>query len=392
MGLFEKIFTKKEANRVAETFFQELNGYTPTFYSWGGKLYESELVRSSIDAKARHCSKLSFEVQGTAKPTMTRRLALQPNESQTWSQFLYRASTVLDMQGTCFIVPSFDVFDNIVGLYVIKPKSWSLVKVNNVNEVWIRFTFDGGKVASQRLNDVGILTKFQYEDDYFGTHNNALADTMELINIQNQGINEAVKSSATYRFMAKVSNFTKPEDLAKERERFTSENLGKNGGGLLLFPNTYADIQQIKSTPYTVDSAQRELIQNNVLNYFGVSLDVLQNKATSDQMDSFFNGSIEPFSVQLSDVLTKMLFSERERAQGSRICISANRLQYMTVTSKISLVKELGDRGFITINEARQLFNYSPLPDEIGNKMPIRGEFYNVGERDNPQEGENEDE
>lgn len=389
MGLFEKVFTKKEATKTAKTFFQELNGYTPTWTTWGGQLYESELVRSAIDAKARHASKLQFFVSGPAKPDVQARLKKQPNSYQTWSQFFYRVSTILDMQGTCFIVPVWDKLNNIVGLVTFNPKSWALVRVNDENEPWLRFYFDAGRVASARLSEVGILTRFQYQDDFFGTRNNALRETMELIDIQNQGITEAVKSSATFRFMAKVTNFAMSEDLEKERNRFVNSNM-KDGGGLLLFPNTYNDIQQIKSTPYTVDSAQRGLIQNNVYNYFGVNENILQNKASVDEMDAFFNGSIEPFEIQLSDVLTKLLFTENERARGSRVDILANRLQYMNVGSKIAIAKELGDRGFITVNEVRELFNYPALPAEIGDKMPIRGEFYFVGD-EKTEETEDED-
>lgn len=380
MGLFEKIFSKQEANKVANTYFQELNGYVPVFNSWNGKLYESELVRSAIDAKARHISKLSVKPSGSAQPITQTKLRKAPNSYQTWGQFLYRASTILDMQGTCFIVPSWDGLNNIVAVNVIKPMTWTLVTVGKDNEPWLRFSFANGNVASCRLSEVGILTRFQYEDDYFGTKNDALADTMELINIQNQGIKEAVKSSSTYRFMARVTNFTKPDDLAKERERFSTHNLNKGSGGLLLFPNTYGDIQQIKSTPYTVDIAQKELIQTNVFNYFGVNLEIMQNKATVDQMDAFFNGAIEPFEIQLAEVMTRMIFTDREIENGSKINITASRLQYMTTTSKIQLAKDLGDRGFITINEVRELFNYPALPAEIGDKMPIRGEYYNVGE------------
>lgn len=389
MGLFEKVFTKKEATKTAKTFFQELNGYTPTWTTWGGQLYESELVRSAIDAKARHASKLQFFVSGPAKPDVQARLKKQPNSYQTWSQFFYRVSTILDMQGTCFIVPVWDKLNNIVGLVTFNPKSWALVRVNDENEPWLRFYFDAGRVASARLSEVGILTRFQYQDDFFGTRNNALRETMELIDIQNQGITEAVKSSATFRFMAKVTNFAMSEDLEKERNRFVNSNM-KDGGGLLLFPNTYNDIQQIKSTPYTVDSAQRGLIQNNVYNYFGVNENILQNKASVDEMDAFFNGSIEPFEIQLSDVLTKLLFTENERARGSRVDILANRLQYMNVGSKIAIAKELGDRGFITVNEVRELFNYPALPAEVGDKMPIRGEFYFVGD-EKTEETEDED-
>ncbi len=385
MGLFEKIFTRAEANKNAQTYFQELNGYIPSFNSWNGRLYESELVRSSVDTIARHSSKLKIALIGSAKPDLQARLRKAPNSYQTWGQFLYRTATVLNMQGTAFIVPEFDKYDAIVGLSIIKPQSWTLVQVDKNNEPWIRFSFDGGKVGSVRLSEVGILTRFQYESDFFGTKNDALNDTMELINIQNQGITEATRNSASYRFMAKVTNFTKAEDLAKERQRFSQENL-KSGGGLLLFPNTYGDIKQISSTPYTIDAGQRELIQRNVFNYYGVNEEILQNKATPEQMDAFFNGCIEPFEIQLADVLTKMLFTDRERSQGSRVEVNANRLQYMTIASKISLVEKLTDRGFITINEGRELFNYPLLPAELGDKIAIRGEYYFINEEEKKED------
>ncbi|MBQ2016185.1 MAG: phage portal protein, partial [Clostridia bacterium] len=117
----------------------------------------------------------------------------------------------------------------------------------------------------------------------------------------------------------------------------------------------------------------------NVFNYFGVNEAVLQNKATDEQLDSFFDGAIEPFSIQLSQVLEKMLFTNREISVGNHVYVAANRLQYMSTTHKINMAQQLGDRGMITINEVRELFNYPPLP-EGGDKAPIRGEYYFAGE------------
>ena len=102
---------------------------------------------------------------------------------------------------------------------------------------------------------------------------------------------------------------------------------------------------------------------------------VLQNKATDEQLDSFFDGALEPFAIQLSEALTMAMFSERERAQGTKIVANANRLQYMSVTQKVQMAKELGDRGAILIDEIRELFNYAPLPDGAGQVAPIRGEY-----------------
>ena len=96
---------------------------------------------------------------------------------------------------------------------------------------------------------------------------------MELINIQNQGIGEGVKSAATYRFMAQLANFSSTEDLKKERKRFTEENFSRDadGGGLLLFPNTYKDIRQIDVKPWVIDADQMKAIKDNVYQYFGVN-------------------------------------------------------------------------------------------------------------------------
>ena len=177
--------------------------------------------------------------------------------------------------------------------------------------------------------------------------------------------------------MAQLANFSSAEDLKKERQRFTETNLSADSksGGFLLFPNTYKDIKQIDVKPYAIDAEQMKQIRENVFNYFGVNEDVLQNKAHGESLEGFFDGCIEPFAIQLSEALTMALFSERERAQGTKIVANANRLQYMSVTQKVQMAKELGDRGAILIDEIRELFNYAPLPDGAGQVAPIRGEY-----------------
>lgn len=384
--LFDKIFRpdkakkSEEALQKAEGLFRELNLYRPVFHDWHGEIYESELVRAAIDARARHISKLKASIQGTAQPGLQTKLRLAPNQWMTWSQFLYRLSTILDVHNTAFVVPVFDADMVITGYFPVLPVSCEIVQYKE--EPWLRYKFAHGETAAVELKKCVILTKFQYRDDFFGSPNNALDETMNLINIQNQGIEEAVKNSATYRFIAQVNNFSKTEDLAKERKRFSEENLSKEAesGGILLFPNTYSNIKQVEAKPYTVDPEQMKLIENNVAEYFGVNEKVMRNEANGDELDAFFNGAIEPFAVQFSEAMTMAIFSERERAQGSYFIANANRLQYMSVTAKVQMAKELGDRGAILIDEIRDLFNYPPLPDGAGQVAPIRGEYKNTEE------------
>ena len=223
------------------------------------------------------------------------------------------------------------------------------------------------------------MNKHQFKSDFFGDSNKALDSTMDLITIQEQGIKEATKNNASYRFMAKVSNFTSPDDLAEERQRFTRENLKGENGGLLLFPNTYNDIKQITDSVYKPDTDQLKLIQTNVFDYFGVNEDIIQGKADSDKLDAFFNSAIEPFAIALSEALSRAIYTERERSYGNHVYVNANRLQYMSQTAKVTVAKELGDRGILTINEIRELFNYAPLPD--GDIAFIRGEYKPVDEK-----------
>ena len=381
MGLFDKIFGNrpKEKEKDYRGAFKMLNGYTPVFTSWGGEIYESELIRAAINARATHISKLKVEIFGAARPALTGKLKHAPNSFQTWGQFLYRLDTILDVHNTGFIVPVFDKDGNISGIYAPLPSRCDIVQYNDVP--YLRYGFNSGNKAAVELSSCGLMTKYQYKNDFLGESNHALFPTMDLINIQNQGIQEGVKSAATYRFMAQLSNFSKAEDLKKERQRFTEENFSSeaNGGGLLLFPNTYSNIRQVDVKPWVVDADQMKAIRDNVFEYYGVNEDVLQNKAYGDAWAAFYEGAIEPFAVQFSEVMTKMLFTLREQSQGNEVLATANRLQYLSNNEKLNVSSQMLDRGIMSINEIREIWNLSPV--EGGDVRIIRGEYWNADEK-----------
>ena len=385
MGLFDKIFGKSPKPKGDyEGVFRVLTGYTPQFTSWGGSIYESELVRAAINVRATHISKLAVEMHGSARPALQRKMAHGPNEWQTWGQFLYRLSTILDVHNTAFIVPVYDRYGEPSGVYSVLPSRCTFVQYKDVP--YLRYEFSHGQTAAVELAYCGIMTKFQYKDDFLGESNHPLEPTMDLVHIQNQGIEEGVKAAATYRFMARVNNFSKEEDLAKERKRFTRENLEKDGGGILLFPNTYTDIKQIEAKPYTADADQMKLINANVYSYFGVNEDVLTNKAYGDAWSAFYEGAIEPFAIQFSEVMTKMLFTLREQAQGNFVAATTNRLQYMSNADKLNVSAQMLDRGIMSINDVRQIWNLAPV--DGGDERIIRGEYYPADEKLEEQKDE----
>ena len=386
MGVFDWLFKNrpKPVGRY-EGQFKMLDGYRPHFTSWNGCIYENELIRAAINARATHISKLKVETQGAARPMLQRKLTHGPNELQTWGQFLYRLSTMLDVHNTAFIVPVYDQYGEPSGVYTPLPERCEVVQYGG--KPYLKYRFSDGKEAAIEMAYCGVLTKFQYKSDFFGETNAALRPTMDLVHIQNQGIEEGVKSAATYRFYATLANFSKDEDLKKERERFSKTNFGNDsgGGGLLLFPNTYKDIQQVNSKPFTADAEQMKLIRESVYDYFGVNDDVLQNKAYGDKWAAFYESAIEPFAIQFSDVMTKMLFTLREQTEGNRVMATANRLQYLSNAEKLNVSSQMLDRGIMSLNEVREIWNMPPV--DGGDVRIIRGEYYNADSKTEEDNG-----
>lgn len=390
MGLFDAIFKNRpRVTSKQETLFKMLDGYTPRFTTWGGSIYEQELIRDAINARATHISKLKFESQGSGKPALQNKLQKAPNAFQSWSQFLYRLSTILDVHNTAFIVPIYDVYGEPSGIYCVLPNNCEIRQFGG--KPYLVYDFRQNGKAAIELEYCGIMTKYQYKSDFFGENNTPLEPTLDLIHIQNQGIEEGVKSSATYRFWAKVNNFSKTEDLKKERQRFSEENFSRdaNAGGILLFPNTYSEINQVKSQPFIVDADQMKQIKEGVYDHFMVNDDILQNKAYGDAWSAFYEGAIEPFAIQFSEVVTKMLFTLTEQSFGNKVMLTSNRLQYMTNADKLNVSSQLADRGIMNRDEVREIWNLPPLPNGEGQAYIIRGEYWNADEKIN--EGQNND-
>lgn len=383
MGLFDKLFgnrPKEKDEKYLETF-KMLNGYTPRFTSFGGGIYESELIRAAINARATHMSKLKVETFGSARPALQTKLKNNPNSFQTWSQFQARLSTLLDVHNTAFITPVWDQYGQPSGIYSPLPSKCEIVQYNDVP--YLRYTFGNGQKAAVELEYCGIMTKFQHKSDFFGETNNALHETLNLIHIQNQGIEEGVKSAAHFRFYAQLSNFAKAEDLKKERIRFREENFSKDadGGGLLLFPNTYNNVRQVDVKPWVVDADQMKAIESNVFRYFGVNDEILTNHFDADKWSAFYEGAIEPFAIQEAEVLKRMFFTLREQSQGNGVAVTANRLQYLSNQDKLNVSSQMLDRGILSINDVREIWNLPPV--DGGDVRIIRGEYYNAVDKVN---------
>lgn len=376
MGLLGKIFKRPKdvPSREGYATFTETN---PFFSSFSGGIYEQELTRAAIERFAQACAKLKPEISGSSKPSVAKFITTSPNEIMTWPKFISRLATIYEVDDTAYIVPAYgNDLTKPIGLFPLKCSYAEVVEYGN--EPWIRFHFDTGAVAAIELANVCILTKFQYGSDFFGERN-CLDTTMELIHAQNEAQKNAIKTGAAIRFIGALSGQVREEDIKKKRERFSIDNLtAQNGSGILLYDTTFSDVKQIQPYSYTIDDKEMERIKESVYTYFGTNEDILQNKYSEETWGAYYEGRVEPFAVALGEGLTKMLFTQTEIRHGNRISFSANRLEYASNASKRNMVRDMLDRGVMSLNEAREVLQLPPV--EGGDVRVIRGEYVNADE------------
>lgn len=368
------LFKTKETRMLQSDLVKMVVGYSPVFSSYSGGVYEMDLTVSAIDSFARHVSKANPKIKGTSYKNVEKQFQVYMNETMTTSQFLYRAATIYKCENNVYIIPVYDQYRLISGWY---PVSTIGSQVSNVNGTMMLKYWISGKQYAIPYNEVIHLKSHHYLNELVGDGNQPLYSTLQLLDTQNQGIINGVKQSATIRFIAKLTNVLKPSDIKAERDRLVADNLDStNNGGVLLFDNKYQDIKQVDSKPFIVDADQANYIRGNVYNYFGTNENILQNKFNEQQWGAYYEGEIEPFLIQLSQGMTRCMFTNRELSFGNMIIWESSRLQYADTATKLNLITQLFDRGFLTHNQGLEIMNLPP--QDNGDKYYIRKEYADI--------------
>lgn len=384
------IFKKKETRMLQSELARMVTGYSPSFSTYSGGVYEMDLTVAAIDSFARHISKANPKIKGNSYSSMQRQWQTYMNDTMTTSQFLYRCATIYECEHNLIILPIYDQYNAICGFY---PISSIGSKVQSVNGVMMLEYQLNNKRQAIPYSEVAHLRSHQYKSEFFGEGNQSLGPTLELLDTQNQGIINGVKQSAVIRFIGQISTILKPEDMKKERQRLMEDNLSSdNNSGILLYDAKYKELKQIDSKPFVIDADQRKQIEDNVFNYFGTNKSILQNDYTETQWGSFYEGKCEPFLNQLSQALTRLLFTDKELAFENEILFESIRLQHADTKTKLELVTQLRDRGMLNGNEGRAILNLSPMGEE-GDKYYIRREYIDSDKLDEkPMEDKKDEE
>jgi HK97 family phage portal protein len=375
-----------------------LNSYMPTFVPFGEEAYNSDIVRAAVDAiarntaklKPRHIRRVNSNVVPQENSNIQKLLQLRPNPYMDAYTFYYKIITQLYMKNNSFVFIDADPeTGDIRGFYPINAANVELLEARG--KVFVRFRFLGGDKIILPYTDIIHLRRFFYKHDFYGESNDtALNPTLELINTTNQGIINAIKSSAVLRGLLKFTQtMLKPEDIKKERDRFVQEYMSiENNGGIGAI-DAKADFIPLENKPQTVDKDQMAHIKQSVYDYFGINEAIVTSKYNEDEWNAFYESVIEPLAVQMSLEFTSKIFTDREQGFGNEIIFESNRLQYASNTTKTNLISNLMQYGVLTVNEAREILNMAPVEggdvrlQSLNFINAVRADQYQLGGGDN---------
>jgi len=368
-SLFKRLFKSEASNEPSKvTSVKFLDGSEAKFTTYKGDLINDPDVMACIDAIARNGAKMhpkhirnyngQFEnIRGYTYKI----LAKKPNELQNAYQFYYQVITNLELYNDSFIYVQKDLNKNrVTGLYPLDFSEGKLYECND--KLFVKFKFGTSKERYVPYDDCIHLTRFTSKGGVFGGTNLPIVKTMSMKHVLDEGIINAIKTTSSIKGLLKSTKaLLKPEDVKKMRDQFVEdfiEHADKSGiGGL----DATTEFTPVKIEPTTANETQIKEINDKVLSYFGVNLNILQSSYSEDQWNAFYESVLEPIGLQMSLEFTNKLFSETELSFGNEIIFESNRLQYASNNTKINLLRYANN--IMTLNELREVFNLAPRED-----------------------------
>lgn len=357
MGLFKRKALSGGATPSTSTKIKLINDYDATFTPWNGNIYDSDVVRSCIDAIARNAAKLNMQHIGNA--SFDGKILLSPNSYMNTYDFIYKIVSMLYTKSNVFIEIKREM-GKITELVPIEYSQCSFSKDGK----FVYFTLKDGTKVFDEYSSLIHLRRYYNDKVLYGSETvTPLQPVLEVINTANQGIINAVKNSARIRGILKFSQSMRPEDIKKQKDDFSKDYLGADNDGGIAALDTKAEFQELKSSVQMVDDKQTVSTRDSIYRYFGVSDNIIKSCYTEDEFNAFYSSIVEPLAVQMSLEFTRKIFTTTEIAHKNKIVFSAERLTFANNDTKAKIINTLLPLGIISINEARTILEMAPIED-----------------------------
>ena len=377
-SLFNFIFGKKgekqQSENITQTQFQLLNAWNTQYSTLPEGTYNSKVARQVIDRIATHCAKLvpkhiQNSITNNIKGDINFLLSNQPNPLMNTFDFIYRIISLLYTDCNAFIFIAKDRSGFITGFYPVLATTYELLQGSD-GTIYFQFDFINGQTYTIPYLELIHLRLFYNRNDIFGMSNRVLQTDLNTANTVSQGIDKAITTTSNLKGILQYENsMLEKKDLVKTKGEFVTDFLNMDNEGGIAALDAKAKFQEVNLKPITLDNEQLKQVNYNIFDYFGVSEKIVDNSFTEEEWNAFYEGVIEPRAIQMSYAFTNKIFKKQSIKEGHKIVFTANRLQYSTLSNKISLIKEAGALGLLTKDEAREIIELPAIGGEEGAKI-----------------------
>ena len=381
MGLIDK-FRNRFSNRIVKTTsYKMITEEAPGYYSWNGNLYQSDIVRSAIRPKVRAIGKTvgkhirnGLDGMKVNPDAYMRFLLEEPNGYMTGQMLQEKLIVQLELNNNAFAYIARDENGYPMEIYPIAPTFVRALE-NKQGELFLEFSLRNGKIVTFRYKDIIHLRKDFNANDLFGdSPAKALEPLMEIVNTTDQGIVKAIKNSNIIKWLLKFNQSLRPEDIKKQAKDFVDSFLSVESESVgAAATDAKADAQQVDAKDYVPNALQMDKTTQRIFSFFNTNEKIVQGKYSEDDWIAYYESSIEPDIVQLSNEYTRKLFSRRERGFGNKIIFESSNLSFASMKTKLGLSKFV-ELGIFSANEVREIMNYAPREggDEYVRRLDTR--------------------
>lgn len=392
MGLIRDLFNLRRAKFAP--FFAVRGDYQAN-----GNLADSDIVGAIANVIASNVGKLQPQIVrrtdaglSVRNDYLSRILSLRWSpDTDTYSALYKMASDLVyhsNAYAVIFYTQDFMRVSSIVPITASNVRVWE--DENGVLLFRFRWDYDKKDYTLPYQNVIHIKSRFDKKRFMGSAPDGQLKNTLELIDTTGEALRAAVRNSANLKGYLQYNNFIDDDELKRKVKEFQDAYMSvSNDGGIAGLDNSMS-FHEVKQTTPNIPVIQSQYLRDNVYRYYNVNEKILTSAFSEAEWNSFYENVIEPISIQLSLEFTFKLLSERERGFGNKIIFTANRLQYATLQTRMTIGGALYDRGIITINELRELMYYEPI--EGGDVRMISLNYVNTDDQSLYQVGKDEGE
>lgn len=366
LSVLDRLFRKNKAVTKTELINEPVSGFS----MYGGDAYSNDIFREAVDAIARNAGKLkgshvvayADQKRESGDGRLNRLLQTRPNRYMSSYDFLYKLTTRLFLYNNAFAYLDRDERGNVRAIYPITATHVDILS-DATGSLFCGFMLRDGREVTLPYDDIVHLRRFFNESEILGEDNTAIASGIELAQTQNDGITSAIRAGASIRGILSFTQIMSPTKLKEEKDAFVKDYLELGNEGGVIATDQKMSYTPIDHKPVLLDADQAKEIKTKIYNYLGLTESIVNSSYTEDEYAAFYESTLEPIAIALSQEFTAKVFNDREQAFGNSIVFESGRLQFTSNKTKVSLIAQLAPYGLLTINQALEILNLPSVPD-----------------------------